>query len=60
MGKNYNPNMDYFPFACGALQKMKLLLGGGPDLRITPYTNRAVIAQRIGNGHARTSWGSSL
>ena len=35
MGKNYNPNMDYFPFACGALQKMKLLLGGGPDLRIT-------------------------
>ena len=23
------------PFACGALIKMKLLLGGGPDLRIT-------------------------
>jgi hypothetical protein len=26
MGKNYNPNMDYFPFACGALQiKVKAL-----------------------------------
>ena len=32
---NYN-QIWIFPFACGALIKMKLLLGGGPDLRITP------------------------
>ena len=40
MGKNYNPNMDFSLRLRRAL-KVKLLLGGGPDLRITalcPYT----------------------
>ena len=34
MGKNYNPNMDFSLRLRRAL-KVKLLLGGGPDLRIT-------------------------